>query len=69
MNLIFTALLLFLILFWSCESDIHSFAVVFDFCFYHMSLIFITLLLFLISIWSVSLIFLALLFFNFILVM
>ena len=30
-NLIFTALLLFLILFWSCESDIHSFAVVFDF--------------------------------------
>ena len=27
-NPIFTALLLFLILFWSCESDIHSFAVV-----------------------------------------
>ena len=38
MNLIFTALLLFLILFWSCESDIHSFAVVFDFYFYHVSL-------------------------------
>ena len=28
MNLIFTALLLFLILFWSCESHIHSSAVV-----------------------------------------
>ena len=36
-NLIFTALLLFLILFWSCESDIHNFAVVFDFYYYHVS--------------------------------